>query len=125
MRRQSVSRSLLVRSVALATLVPFLSLSLSCGGKKSSTTTPTIGGPSPLSDQVLIQTKDLPPGLDLRLSGGKEGPPAFDRNKLPPTKKLADADVQTLLQRTRPIAADPADQQAFALRPGSQPAPRT
>ena len=31
------------------------------------------GAPSPLSDQVLVQTKDLPPGLDLRLSDGKQG----------------------------------------------------
>jgi alpha-2-macroglobulin len=119
-----VNRSLFARSISLLTLVPFLSLSLSCGGKKSGTTT-VGGGGSPLSDRVLIQTKDLPPGLDLRVSDGKEGPPAYDRNKLPPAKKLADADAQQLLSRAKPLQMDPADQQAFALRPGSQPAPRT
>ncbi|MDQ3339009.1 MAG: MG2 domain-containing protein [Myxococcota bacterium] len=59
------------------------------------------------------------------MSDGREGPPAFDRNKLPPAKKLTDAESQQLLARARPITADADDQKAFALRPGSQPAPRT
>ncbi|HLL24094.1 MAG TPA: Ig-like domain-containing protein, partial [Kofleriaceae bacterium] len=116
-----MKRSLSSRVVALATLIPFVSLS--CGGSASRTTTPT--GNSPLSDQVLILTKDLPPGLDLRVSNGREGPPAFDRAKLVPAKKLDEAVAQQLLSRTKPLASDVADKQAFALRPGSKPAPRT
>jgi hypothetical protein len=118
-------RSPFVRGLAVATLLPFAAMS--CGSKQSGGGGPT-GGPgsaSPISDQVLVQSKDLPPGLDLRVSEGKAGPPAFDRDKLAPAKKLADADAQALLSRARPIAKDAADQQAFALRPGSQPAPRT
>ncbi|HWO23504.1 MAG TPA: alpha-2-macroglobulin family protein, partial [Kofleriaceae bacterium] len=123
-------RSTLARGIAALTLVPLVPLVplalLSCGGNKpASGTKAGAGSASPLSDQVLVQTKDLPPGLDLRVSEGKAGPPAFDRAKLAPAKKLGDADAQALLSRARPLQRDPDDQQAFALRPGSQPAPRT
>ncbi|HSK01039.1 MAG TPA: Ig-like domain-containing protein, partial [Kofleriaceae bacterium] len=118
-------RSSFARGVAAATLFPLL-LS-SCGSK-----TPGSGGPSagmgagsPISDQVLVQARDLPPGLDLRVSEGQAGPPPFDRAKLAPARKLADAEAQALLARARPLPRDPDDQQAFALRPGTRPAPRT
>ncbi|MBA3398218.1 MAG: Ig-like domain-containing protein [Deltaproteobacteria bacterium] len=117
------AHTLFVRFVALATLVPFAAMS--CGGKRGGTATTQLGGPSPISDLVLVQTKDLPPGLDLRLSDGQQGPPAFDRAKLTPATKLGVADTQALLARARPLTKDPDDQQAFALRPGSKPAPRT
>ena len=94
----------------------------SCGGK---TTAPTPPKASPISDRVLTQTKDLPPGLDMHVTQGKEGPPPFDRAKLAAATKLSDAEVNALLQRARPIAYDAQDQQTFSLRPGSQPPPRT
>jgi hypothetical protein len=72
----------------------------------------------------MIQTKDLPPGLDLRVSDGREGPPAFDRNKLP-REEAGRRRVATAALACGPITADADDQKAFALRPGSQPAPRT
>jgi uncharacterized protein YfaS (alpha-2-macroglobulin family) len=102
----------------------------SCGGKSTTPTQPIggsgqMGSASPLSDLALVQLKDAPPGLDLRVSEGKAGPPAFDTSKLPPARKLAAAEAEALLARTRPIQADPDDYKAFALRPGSQPAPRT
>jgi len=103
-------------------------LAASCNSKSPTTpTTPAapMGSASPISDLVIYQTKDLPLGLDLRLSEGKQGAPAVDRDKIPPAKKLADADAQTLLARMKPIATDAADQQAFALRAKSQPPPRT
>src|SRR5688572_2858439 len=84
-----------------------------------------MGSASPLSDHALVQLKDAPPGLDLRLSDGKAGAPAFDRAKLAPATKISQADADALLARGRPIQKDPDDQQAFALRPNSQPAPRT
>jgi uncharacterized protein YfaS (alpha-2-macroglobulin family) len=71
------------------------------------------------------QDKDIPEGLDLRLSDGKQGAGAYDASKLAPARKLGDAEVQQLLSRAQPLAAQPDDQQAFALRPASQPAPRT
>ncbi len=114
-RRRAVQSSIVV-----ATLWPFL---ITCGGHP---TTPTHkSAPSPISDQVLMQTKDLPPGLDLRVSNGHEGPPAYDHAKLAPATKLSDADAEGLLKRAQPIASEPADKQAFALRPNSQPPPRT
>jgi uncharacterized protein YfaS (alpha-2-macroglobulin family) len=115
-------RSLLVRSAAWVTLFTFITGS--CGGR---TQTPhgTTGGPSPLSDRVLVQNKDLPKGLDMRVSDGRQGKPAFDRTKLAPATRLSDADAETLLKRAEPLKAQTGDQQAFALRPASQPPPRT
>ena len=100
-------------------------VSSSCGGNKSSQTAPPLSASSPLADKVLVQAKDLPKGLDLRLSNGHAGAPAFDHSKLAAAKKLSDADAQQLLARANPIKVDASDQQAFALRPGSQPPPRT
>ncbi len=112
------------RSLAAVTLLSFIVTS--CGSKSPRTPgAPPLGAASPLSDQVLVQTKDLPPGIDLRLSDGRQGPPAFDRTKLAPATKLADADADKLLARARPIKDDAADKQAFAMRPKSLPPPRT
>src|SRR5258706_11982225 len=94
-----------------------------CGHKSSDET--TNGSGSPIADKVKYNAKDLPLGLDLRLSDGKQGKPAFDHNKLAPATKISDADVQQLLSRSKPITADPADTTNFALRPSSQPPPRT
>ena len=107
------------RPTALLTLFTFIVSS--CGGKS----TPPPVKPSPISDQALQQAKDLPYGLDMHVSDGRQGPPAFDRAKLAPATKLADADADQLLARAPAITTDPDDQKAFALRPGSQPAPRT
>ena len=118
-----MTKSLSTRLVASITAATMLT---SCGGKTHTTPTITpLGKASPLTDQVLVQTKDLPPGLDMAVTNGRQGPPAYDRAKLAPAKKLDDAIAQQLLSRARPIQADAADQQAFALRPHSQPPPRT
>ena len=75
---------------------------------------------------MLVQTKDLPPGLDMRVSQGQgRARPRSITRKLAPAKKLADAEAEALLSRAQPIKADAADKQAFALRPKSQPPPRT
>ncbi len=99
-----VRRSVLTRSTALATLLSLIVTS--CGGR---TRTPTgaLDGASPLPGQVLVQDKDVPEGLDLRVSDGKQGIPAVDRARLAPATKLADAAVQALLARARPLPADP------------------
>ncbi|MBL0214835.1 MAG: hypothetical protein IPQ07_13240 [Myxococcales bacterium] len=68
-----------------------------CGGNK--------GDPSAVPPPKAI-AKDVPPGLDLRVSSGKAGKPAYDRANLAPATKLAPAEVT---------------QSAFAIRPGSQP----
>ena len=86
------------------------------GGGKSSDTPPPKAKPIP---------KDTPPGLDLRLSNGKAGAPAYDHAQLAPATKLADAEVTQLLSRAKPLVPDPADQSAFAIRPSSAPPPRT
>ncbi|MBS1121226.1 MAG: hypothetical protein H6Q90_3454, partial [Deltaproteobacteria bacterium] len=120
------NRSLPQRGVALIAL--FTLLTTSCGGKGGNTTSGSAnqaGSASPLSDQAYVQLKDAPPGLDLRVSEGKAGPPAFDRRKLAPATKIPDGEVNAMLARAKPIQSDPSDQQSFALRPGSQPVPRT
>ena len=70
-----------------------------------------------MSDKVYVQLKDAPPGLDLKISEGKSGPPSFDHSKLAPATRLAEPDVAAMLARAKPITTDPTDQQAFALRP--------
>ncbi|HEY6173707.1 MAG TPA: hypothetical protein VIX73_04650, partial [Kofleriaceae bacterium] len=80
-------RSSSISSLALAVLLPVVS----CGGRSTTTSAPA-GSGAPPSDQALVQTKDAPAGLDLALSNGKAGPPAFDRAKLAPAKPLSDAE---------------------------------
>ncbi|MEO7730917.1 MAG: alpha-2-macroglobulin family protein, partial [Kofleriaceae bacterium] len=119
----TVHRSFSTRGVALATLLSFASVS--CGNHSGGTAPPPGGSNTPPPDRVLVQQKDAPPGLDLRVSNGKQGAPAFDHATLAPAKKLSDADSNQLLSRARPIASDAQDRQRFALRPSSQPPPRT
>ncbi len=121
------SRSILVRSIALATLVPFvLTACGSRGAKQGSGDGSGAQGSSATNRPVkVVPLADAPPGLDLTVSSGKQGPPAFDRAKLAPATKLTEPDAQGLLSRAKPLAADPVDKQAFALRAKSQPPPRT
>ncbi len=100
----------------LGTLVVVVALAFGCGGTKSD--------PSAVPPPRAI-AKDVPPGLTLRVSNGKAGKPAYDRANLAPATKLAPAEVTQLLARTKPLTREPADLSAFAIRPGSQPPPRT
>jgi hypothetical protein len=90
-----------------------------CGSKSSKTEHKSS------ADTVAKAEKDLPDGLDMRLSNGKAGPPPFDTRKLAPARKLGDADVQAILSRAEPLKLEAGDQQDFALRPMSNPPPRT
>jgi uncharacterized protein YfaS (alpha-2-macroglobulin family) len=108
-------------------LVPFAALLVAlaaCGGP-SSKPPPPAGHGAGSGSQVVVGARDIDQGLELRVSNGQQGAPAFDRTKLAPAKRLGDGDAEALLARTKPIAADPADPQAFALRAGSQPPPHT
>ena len=116
MTRHSVQ----TRSIAALTLAAFLVTS--CGGKANA---PTSVAPSPISDQVLLQQQDLPDGLDMRVSDGKQGAPAIDHSTLAPATKISDAEAEQLLARAKPLKRDGDDKQAFAFRPKAQPAPRT
>jgi len=109
---------------ARAALATLAALAPSCGGRSSGPPI-GVGSASPVADHVLVQSKDLPDGIDLQLSSGKQGAPAFDRTKLVPARRLPDADAAAILGRAKPLVADAADTTAFALRPGSQPPPRT
>jgi uncharacterized protein YfaS (alpha-2-macroglobulin family) len=102
------------RTLAIAAVL------IGCGGGGKKAPPPTDGS----AGKVML-VKPSGPGLEMRLSEGKSARPAIDRANLAPAKKLGDADVAKLLSRSKPIQADAADQQAFALRPSSQPAPRT
>jgi len=117
------SSSRRITAITLAAL-----LTTTCGGKTTQPTPPSggqIGTSSPISDRALVQLEDAPPGLDLHLSEGRSGPPAFDHAKLAPAKRLSATESNALFGRARPIQVDKDDQQAFALRPRSQPVPRT
>lgn len=106
----------------LTPLAVVAALTSSCDPKGKKLSGPTAAGSAA---KPVYQSKDVPPGLDLRLSDGQQGKPAFDRSKLAPATKLGDAEVRQLLGRTAPLKSDPADQTSFALRPSSQPPPRT
>ncbi len=105
----------MARSLGAAVLAA--SLIIGCGGKKAD------DGDAPPPPKAIA--KDVPQGLDLRLSNGKTGKPAYDRAQIAKAEKLDATAVTQLLARTKPLAAEPADLQAFAIRPGSQPPPRT
>ncbi len=103
------------RSMGAAVLAA--TLVLGCGGKKDA------GSDVPPPPKAEI--KDAPDGLDLRLSNGKAGKPAYDRAQLAKAEKLDATAVTQLLGRGKALVANPADLQAFAIRPSSQPPPRT
>ncbi|HEY4179016.1 MAG TPA: alpha-2-macroglobulin family protein [Kofleriaceae bacterium] len=95
-----------------------------CGSK---TDTGGGGGGSAQGSALELSDKgsNAPDGLEMRVSEGKQGAPAFDRAKLAPAKDLSAADVSALLARTKQIASEAGDQKSFALRANSQPPPRT
>jgi len=105
-------------------LVAFAALA-ACGHKASPLDDTAGSAAMPPGKPIHYDGKDLPPGLVMKLSDGTQGPPAFDHTKLAPAKKLGDAEVAQLLSREKPIQTDAQDLQAFALRPSSQPPPRT
>jgi uncharacterized protein YfaS (alpha-2-macroglobulin family) len=110
-----------MRNVMSFAATALIAIAGSCDPKISSPTTTGKGS----SAAPMYQAKDLPLGLDLRLSDGQQGKPAVDRSKLAPASKLSDADVAQLLSRATPIKSESTDQTSFALRPASQPPPRT
>ena len=64
-----MTRSVATRSIAAMTLAAFVSAS--CHGPKTvSAPGKQLGAPSPISDQVLVQSKDLPPGLEVETFDG-------------------------------------------------------
>jgi uncharacterized protein YfaS (alpha-2-macroglobulin family) len=119
-----VKRSLVTRGTAWLVLCAFVSSS--CGGKSTTGTNPNgTGGSGSLTNQVLQQTDDLPEGLDLRLSDGKQLADAYDRSKIAAATKISDADATAILDRVQSIKTAPDDTKPFALRDRSQPPPRT
>ncbi|MGE0401458.1 MAG: hypothetical protein AB7T06_32450, partial [Kofleriaceae bacterium] len=109
------------RIVASTLLLTFLTTS--CGGKKSAPKPEGEGSGAP--DQPYVHDKDAPDGLDLRLTEGKQGAPAYDRAKLGAATILVASEATEILSRAKPITADATDKQDFALRPKSQPPPKT
>ncbi|HVK83048.1 MAG TPA: Ig-like domain-containing protein, partial [Kofleriaceae bacterium] len=88
-----------------------------CGGKKR-------GSSEPPPSTKAIAAKDVPDGLAMRLSDGKAGAGAYDHATVAAASRLGDTEVAALLARTKPLAPEPADVAAFAVRPGSRPPPR-
>jgi alpha-2-macroglobulin len=118
-------RSSSVRAAALAALLPLISaVTASCGGRDAPATGAGQGSGS-AARRPAVHAEDVPDGLDLQVSNGQQGAAPLDRATLAPARKLSAADAAALLARVKPLAADPQDVQGFALRPGSQPPPRT
>lgn len=78
-----------------------------------------------ISKTMETKTKDLPNGLQFRLSEGVEG--AETRTKTPPASAdpLSENDTSNLLKRLPNIKSQTDDQTDFAKRVGSLPAPKT
>ncbi|HEX3477202.1 MAG TPA: Ig-like domain-containing protein, partial [Kofleriaceae bacterium] len=117
-------RSSSTRTLAPAVLAFALLGASACGNRGGGTSAPAGSGSAP-PERAVVQAKDAPPGLELRVSSGKAGPPAVDHARLAPARTLPDAESGALLARMKPIAAEPQDAQSFALRGRSQPPPRT
>jgi hypothetical protein len=125
-----VNRSIPLRGVALITLAQ--SLALACGNKPApslpATSSSGSGGAAAGAGSTrgpLVLTSEPAPGLTMRLSDGRQGPPAVDHSALVRATPISDAEAAALLARTPTIKADPGDTTAFALRDRSTPPPRT
>ena len=123
MRMQKRTKS----SSLLACLFLWSSLAASCRtppGPGSSQ--PVKPGEAP-ADRVLVQLKDAPPGLAVRLSEGKIGGAAGDgdRARVAPASRLTEGAAQKLLSRMPALVAEGQDKKNFALREKSQPPPQT
>ena len=91
----------------------------------SARTESVLSGGASSSSSSLAQTDDGPRGLRFRLSEGAE---QVKRPATPPVSqatKISDAEAQSILKRLPFAKSDASDEQDFALRERSLPAPRT
>ena len=72
-----------------------------------------------------IKLKDLPSGLQFKLSEGQEGAETRTKQPQAQTDSLSDAQSGDLLKRLPAIKTDPDDQAEFKKRLGTLPAPKT
>ncbi|HSB09639.1 MAG TPA: DUF6049 family protein [Blastocatellia bacterium] len=70
------------------------------------------------------QRADAKTGLQVRLSEGTAAAETRPPVPLAAAARLSDSDAEKVLKRLRPLKAEPADEQEFALRDRSLPAPR-
>ncbi|HEV3470399.1 MAG TPA: alpha-2-macroglobulin family protein [Pyrinomonadaceae bacterium] len=87
--------------------------------------------PNEMSEHEATQDEEVaggaegPGGLRFRLSEGAEAPePSGPRPTPAPAERLSEGETAKVLQRLPPLKAEAADEQEFALREGSLPAPR-
>src|ERR1051325_8196605 len=66
-----------------------------------------------------------PKGLRFRLSEGTEQTDRTAGARLAAATRLSESEPENVLKRLPPIKAEPTDEQVFALRERSLPAPRT
>ena len=72
-----------------------------------------------------VKMKDIPPGIQFKLSEGQEGAETRVRQPLALTDPLSNTQSGDLLKRLPAIKTDPDDTTEFAKRIGSLPAPKT
>ncbi|MDQ3805058.1 MAG: hypothetical protein M3416_14670, partial [Acidobacteriota bacterium] len=76
-------------------------------------------------DEDEVAAQGGPEGLRFRLSEGAEASePAGPRPTPAPAERLSEGETAKVLQRLPPLKAEAGDEQEFALREGSLPAPR-
>jgi uncharacterized protein YfaS (alpha-2-macroglobulin family) len=78
-----------------------------------------------LSPNAQADADKNPKGLRFRLSEGAEQTERPAALPTPATTKISDSEVQSILKRLPPVKAEEQDEQDFALRDRSLPAPRT
>src|SRR4051794_34998565 len=71
------------------------------------------------------KTKDVPPGLQFRLSEGTEGAESREKQSLSPSDPLSRREASSLLSRLPSIKSEVSDETDFAKRAGTLPAPKT
>jgi len=105
-------------------LAAIVGVTPSCGGVQLGPREAS-GEGQPVKQPVLALPTDPPAGLDTRLSEA-DAQPAHDAPVTrPAAKKLNAAATEALLSRLPSPTPDADDQQAFKLRAGSPPPPRT
>lgn len=102
----------------------FVTTGCGSGGDKAdkAETTETEAPPRPVEPYVIPQ--DAPDGLWMKVAEGKNVRPVAERNKVPKTKKLSEAEAGAVLARLSELKTEEQDTKAFALRAGVLPPPR-
>ncbi|MBK9071278.1 MAG: Ig-like domain-containing protein [Myxococcales bacterium] len=114
----------IVHSLGHRLVAATIAAAMIAGCNSKTTSRPVTAGAGTGAGEMAYVASDKP-GMVIRLSDGTLGAEAGEAIARPAAAKLSDRDTEALLARTKPIVTDAADVQAFALRQGPVPPPRT